>query len=63
MESSKSPETRGSVEEVAEGKAMPDVEVVVLGGGKLDLLGVDASRVMEVEGEPPFKLFVFDECD
>jgi hypothetical protein len=60
MASSKSPETRGRVEEVVEGKAMPEV-VVVLGGGKLGLLGVDASGVTEVEVEPPFKLFVFDE--
>jgi len=40
---------------------MPDVEVAVLVGGKLDWLEVDASGVTKVEVEPPFKLFAFDE--
>jgi hypothetical protein len=58
MESSKSPDTRGTVEDMAEGKATVDAEVELLDGSRLDLIptGVGASEVMDVERS--FKLSV-----
>jgi hypothetical protein len=58
MESSKSPDTRGTVEDMAEGKATVDAEVELLDGSRLDLIptGVGASKVMDVERS--FKLSV-----
>jgi hypothetical protein len=60
MESSKSLDTGGTVEEIAEGKAKVDaeVEVELLDGSRLDLIpsGVGASEVMDVERS--FKLSV-----
>lgn len=58
MESSKSPDTEGTVEEIAEGKVTVDAEVELLDGSRLDLMpsGIGASEVMGVE--PPFKLSV-----
>jgi hypothetical protein len=58
IESSKSPETGGTVEEIVEGRAMVDTEVELLDGSRSDLilLGMGASEVMEVE--PSFKLSV-----
>jgi hypothetical protein len=58
MGSSKSPDTEGMVEEIAEGKATVDAEIELLDGSKLDLFpsGVGASEVMDVE--PSFELSV-----
>jgi hypothetical protein len=58
MGSSKSPDTGGVVEEIAERKATVDAEMELLDGGKLDLTpsGVGASEVMDVETS--FKLSV-----
>ena len=58
MESSKSPDTGGTLEEIAEGKVTVDAEMELLDGSKLDLIPseVGASEVMDVERS--FKLFV-----
>jgi hypothetical protein len=58
MESSKSPDTGGTVEEIAEGKVTVDAEVELLDGSRLDLIpsGMGASEVMDVESS--FKLSV-----
>jgi hypothetical protein len=58
MESSKSPETGGTVEEIVEGRATADAEVELLDGSRSDLtlLGMGASGVVEVK--PSFKLSV-----
>jgi hypothetical protein len=58
MESSKSPDTWGTVEETAEGKVTVDAEVELLDGSRLDLIpaGVGASEVIDVERS--FKLSV-----
>jgi hypothetical protein len=58
MESSKSPETGGTVEGIVEGGAMFNAEVELLDGSRSDLipLGMGASGVMEVA--PSFKLSV-----
>jgi hypothetical protein len=58
MESSKSPDTRATVEKTAEGKSTVDAEMELLDGSKLGLIpsGVGASEVMDVERS--FKLSV-----
>jgi len=51
MESSKSPDTGGTVEEMAEGKVTVDAEVELLDGSRLDLIpaGMGASEAIDVE--------------
>lgn len=63
MESSKFPDTRGTVEEIAEGKATADAEVE--NGGRLDLIASrgGASEVMDVESsfELSVEVMILDE--
>lgn len=63
MESSKSLDTRGTVEEMAEGKATADAEVE--DGGRLDLIAsrVGPSEVMDVESsfELSIEVMILDE--
>jgi hypothetical protein len=65
MESSKSPDTGGTVEEIAEGKETVDEEMRLLDGSKLDLIpsGVGASEVMDFElsFKLPAEVMILDE--
>jgi hypothetical protein len=54
MELSKSPDTGGTVEEVAKGKAKVDADVELLDGSRLDLIpsGVGTLEVMNPSSCP-----------
>lgn len=63
--SSKSPDTGGTVEEIADGKATVNAGVELLDGSKLDLIlsGVSASEVMDDEPSfrPSVEVMILDE--